>query len=119
VTPDGTPETLAEFTKLLQDIVFEALANADCKIPASFDPMDHPLMKAAIDTAVKKHFESDLAKLKIWWEEEDKPTHRLTMYVQGPEDVVNRCGWGPLDDLASKIDVDVTVVEPPKKEETF
>ena len=34
VTPDGVPETLAEFTKMLQDVVFEALANADCKIPA-------------------------------------------------------------------------------------
>lgn len=114
MTPDGVPETLAEFTKMLQDVVFETLANTDCKIPASFDPMDNPLLKAAIDTAVKKHFESDLAKLKIWWEE-DKPTRMLTMYVQGPKDVIDRCGWGPPDDLADKIDVDVAVVEPPKE----
>ena len=53
MTPDGGPETLAEFTKLLQDTVLETLACADCKIPASFDPLDHPLLRQAFNAAVK------------------------------------------------------------------
>ena len=114
MTPGGVPETLAEFTKLLQDVVLETLANTNCKIPASFDPLDHPLLKKAFDTAVKSQAGEDLAKLKIWWTE-DKVTRRLTMNVVGPCGVMERCGWLDYEPIAGKIDVNVAVAEPAKE----
>jgi hypothetical protein len=97
--------------------VLETLARTDCKIPASFNPLDHPLLRQAFDAAVKSQAGEDLAKLKIWWTE-DKATRRLTMNVVGPRDVMERCGWASLENLADKVDVGVTVVES-SKEETF